>query len=111
MTPVWSIHTGRGQRPRLQHCSRTDAFDVQSHSIQSAARAEVERFPIGIAPGKIVRMLWRNDRPEMFALRRQNPQTTRTGNVEVSGSIHLHSVERVFARRLGHVEKKFPILE
>src|SRR6266436_7497500 len=60
----------RGHRPRLQtSASRSNALDIQSHSIQSAARAEVERFPIGVAPGKIMRVLWRNDRPEMFALR------------------------------------------
>src|SRR5207249_9338052 len=65
----------RRNRSHLQtgRCSRPHSFDVQSHPIKSTLRAEVERLPIGIAPREIVRVLWRNNCAEMFALRRENP--------------------------------------
>src|SRR6266567_4528223 len=60
---MFCVSFGSAMRPRIAfgrgRCSRPYAFDVEFHPVESALRAEVERFPIGVAPGKIVRVLWR----------------------------------------------------
>src|SRR5205814_6699367 len=101
---------GRGHRPRLQRRpSWPYAFHVKLHPVKSTLRAEVEGLSIGIAPGKVMRMFRRNNCAEMLALRRENPQTTGTGNVKIASFIDLHAIDCVLPQGLGHIEKEFPV--
>src|SRR6516162_11615759 len=52
-----------------------------------------------------------DNRAEMLPLRRENPQAARSRDVKIADFVDLHSVARVFAGRLRHVEKEFSVLE
>ncbi len=47
---------------------RADAGNIQTHPVQTASGAQIQGLAILIAPGKIVRMLGRDDRAQVFAL-------------------------------------------
>src|SRR6266700_2665703 len=85
---------------------RPDSGNVQPNAIQAAASSKVERFSIIIPPCQVVRVHGSNDGPQVLPFRRDDPQTTWAGDVEISVPIHLHAVESVFAWRAGHVKKQ-----
>ena len=50
-------------------------------------------------------MLGRDDRAEMLACWREDPETSGSGDVDIPTLIDLHAVDRVFARGARHVEE------
>ena len=89
--------------------SRTNAWNVQPHLVEAASSAEVQRLSIVIPPGHVVRVLRGDDRSQMLSLGRNDPQTTRTGHIQVAALVHLHAVECVFARCGRHIEENLAV--
>ena len=58
-----------------------------------------------------MRVLRAAQRAEVFAFRRENPQPARPTDENISGLVHLDTVDRVLARRAGHVEKQCAFAE
>src|ERR1051326_7638623 len=62
---------------RASDTSRPHTRNVQSDAIKTRTRAEIQSLAVGIAPGHVVRVFWRDDRAEVFTFRRDYPQAAR----------------------------------
>ena len=89
--------------------SRANAWDVQPHLVEAASSAEVQGLSVVIAPSHVVGVLRGDDRSQVFAFGRNDPQTAWTGDIQIAALVHLHAVERVFARRGRHIEEDLAI--
>src|SRR5436309_1230610 len=89
--------------------SRPNPGNIQSNPIQARLRAQVEGLTVIVPPGKVVRMLWADDRSHVLAFGRDNPKPARTRSVEIPLLVDFHSVERVFAFGGSHIEEHFAI--
>src|SRR5437867_894001 len=74
--------------------------------VQPCLSGDVERLAV-ITPGAIGRRLRRLDGPQMFSLRRENPDTCRTGCVHVALRVHLHAIRKTGFLFGGHVGENF----
>src|SRR5262245_60041910 len=74
---------------------RTNAGNIQSHLVETASSTQVQRLAV-VAPGHVVWMLRSDYRSQVLSFRRNDPQTTRAGHVQVAALIDLHAIERIF---------------
>src|SRR5262249_14989380 len=86
-----------------------DTWNVESNSIKTCFRAQVKGFAVPVSPSHVVGMLRTDDRSEVFTFRRNYPEPTRSGEIEVSALVHLHAVPGVVTRLGGGVKKDLPI--
>src|SRR5919108_2606827 len=89
----------------LAGSARTHAGDGEPHPVDARQGGDVERAAVRVAPGQVVRVLGQLDESELLALRREDPDAAGTADVEVAVAVDLDAVDRVFARRVGHVEE------
>src|ERR1700758_1884064 len=82
---------------------------IQADSIKPGFRTKIQCFAIVVTPGKVMRMFWSNNRPQMFASGRDNPKPARSGYIQIPPLIDLHAVKRVLAGGACHVEENFTV--
>src|SRR5215475_1961182 len=88
---------------------RQNARDVQRHPVEGILRGHIKRFSIFAAPRHVMWMLRRQDGPQVFSRRGNNPQTAGSRNIQVALLVDFDSVDRIFTRSLGHVKKHLPV--
>src|SRR5213593_4503718 len=86
-----------------------NARNIQSYSVHTCLRGQVERFALVVAPGQVVWMLGSLDSSQVCACGREDPESARAGNIHVPFLIDLYAVYRVFPRCAGHVEEDLAV--
>src|SRR5215471_15490244 len=67
--------------------------DPEVHGAEEVPVGEIECLPIRTAEGDVGCLrLAMDDPPKLLALRIQNPDATRAATIDVSGTVHFHSV-------------------
>src|SRR5512141_1019363 len=89
--------------------ARSDSRNIQWHAIERVLRRDVERLAVGTAPGEVVRVFWRLDRAQMFAVGGDHPDAAGAADVEVAALVDLDAVDGILAGRFGHVEEDFAV--
>src|SRR6516162_5618871 len=63
---------------------RADPWDIQSNSIQPCLCTQIQGLAVIVAPSKIVWMLRPDNRAQVLAFRRNDPQSAGTGDIQVA---------------------------
>src|SRR2546428_10519860 len=80
---------------RLRWSSVPDARDVQLHAIDAGAAGDVKRLAIFVAPGDVGNALGHADGSDVLAFRGNNPDTVRTGGIQVPFFIHAQAIGNI----------------
>src|SRR5205823_13997047 len=73
--------------------------------VDAGEGGDVERAPVGVAPGEVVRRLRQLDGVEVAPVGRDDPHAAGSAGVDVAGRVDLQAVDGVLPGRAGHVEQ------
>src|SRR4029077_5148066 len=84
--------------PPLVHVAESVARDLHPHAVHGRRGRDVQGAPVVVAPVDVAHAFGHLDRAEVLAVRTEDPDAVRAGDVDVSLLVDLHSVDEAAFR-------------
>src|SRR6185437_3559902 len=88
--------------------SRLHTRSIQPDAIHACTRRDVQCLAVAVTPGDIADPFWNADRTQVFSVRGDNPNPTRTRTVEVAFLVNADAIWSASSLGGRCVEKEAP---